>query len=215
MKVIHTLLPSALLAICLAACGPAELPALPTDSAVSNGTYINSYFGLSIPIPDGWFIASTDSEEFLREVGGDALVGDDAMLKAALEASKKTTFQLLTVSEYELGAPVTFNPNLMVLAERVSHTPGVKSGEDYLFHVAKLLLQAALPYEVVRDAHPVQLGIREWSRAQFRLNQPQNPIEQTYISVKKGEYALSMILSAATQEQMLALEQISETVILE
>ena len=207
-------LPAVVLAMCLCACGVAESPDQPDAAAVSEGAYSNEYFGLTVPIPDGWFVASKDTEEYIQELGK-GIAGDDASVRAAIEASKETTFQLLTLSEFEMGAPVEFNTNLIIMAERVSHLPGIKSGSDYLFHAGKLLLMTQLPYKRIRDAYPMKLGDREWDRADWLIDAPQMPIEQAYLAVKKDDYVLVVILSARSEEQMDALEQIAATIILE
>ena len=98
------------------------------------------------------------------------------------------------------------------MAERVSHLPGIKSGKDYLFHASKLLLMTQLPYEVVKEAYPAQLGDREWYREDFLINYPHMPIDQSHIAAKEDKYVLLLILSAATEQQMDALEQIAATV---
>lgn len=190
---------------------PNAKPEVQPDAArVTDGTYTNTYFGLTLPIPEGWFVASKDSEEFLREAGEEIAVGSDATLKAALAASKKNTFQLLTVSEFEFGAAVEFNPTLIVMAERVSHVPGIKTGNDYLFHTTKLLLRTQVPYELKQESHPTQLGGVEWHRADFVIKQ--NHVQQSYFALKRKDFVLMLILSAATADQMQELEQIAATV---
>ena len=202
---------AALLAIGMLACSERESP-VASGSSVVEGTYINEYFGLTLSIPDGWFVASEDTGQFMREVGEDVLAGDDAMLKAAVEASKKTTFQLLLLSEFEMGAAVQFNPSLILMAECLSHMPGIKSGGDYLFHVATMLVQTQLPYELTKDAYRVPLGDREWYRADFVINQPEMPIQQSYLATKHDKFVLGVILSAATSEQIAALERIANSI---
>lgn len=204
----------AFLAIGMFACRSKESPVAPGSSVVSEGTYTNEYFGLTLSIPDGWFVASKDSEQFIRDVGEDLATGDDTALKAAVESSKKTTFQLLTLSEFEMGATVEFNPSLILMAERVSHVPGIKSGKDYLFHSSKVLLRTQLPYELTKDAYPTRLGDREWYRADFVINQPQMPIDQSYFAAKQEDFVLVVILSAATKEQMVTLRRIADSIAL-
>jgi hypothetical protein len=211
MRDVPHILLAALLAIGTLACSEPESP-VASGSQVVAGSYTNEYFGLTLSIPDGWFVASEDTAQFMRETGEDVAIGDDATLKAAVEASKKTTFQLLTLSEFEMGAAVEFNPNLILMAERVSHVPGIKSGGDYLFHTSKMLLRTQLPYELTKESYPTQLGGREWYRADFIIAQPEMPIEQSYFAAKQEDWVLVIILSAATQEQMVALEGIADSI---
>ena len=187
----------------------------PDSGQVVDGVYVNEYFGLTLPIPDDWFVASKDSEEHVREVGERALVGDDAVLRAAVEASQQTTFQLLTLSESEIGAAVEFNPNLVLMAERVSHVPGIKSGADLLFHTTKVLLASQLDYEVTKSPYSTQLGDRKWDRADFIFSVAQMTIRQGFISTKHHDFVVTMILSATTSEQMAALERVASLIVLE
>lgn len=210
MRDAQSFLLAALLAIGILACSERESP-VASGSRVAAGLYTNEYFGLTLPIPDGWFVASEDTARFMMEIGEEVAVGDDATLKAAVEASKTTTFQLLTLSEFEMGAAVDFNPNLILMAERVSHVPGIKSGSDYLFHTSKMLLRTQLPYELTKETYSTQLGGREWYRADFIIAQPEMPIEQTYLATKLEDFVLVIILSAATRDQMAALERIADS----
>ena len=203
---------AAFLAIGVLACGDEEAPVATDSSVVSEGTYTNEYFGLTLSIPDGWFVASRDTQQSMSELGKKLVAGDDATLEAVVEQSQKNTFQLLTVSEFEVGAAVDFNPTLILVAERVSHMPGVKSGRDYLFHARKLLLRSQLPYELIKDTFPTQLGGREWYRADYIVNNPQMPVEQSYFATKHDDFVLVVILSASTKEQMVALERIADSI---
>jgi len=202
----------ALLAVAASACGETPGSADPQRSFVADGKYTNEFFGLTLEIPDGWAVASDDSQKHVREVGENVAVGDDPAMKAAVEAARKTTFQLLMVSEFPLGAAVEFNPSLILMAERVAHAPGVKSGKDYLYHTSNGLMRTALPYELVREAYPTTLGSEKWHRADFVIRNPHLPIEQSYFAIHRGEFVLSVILSAATDEQMAELERIAGSI---
>ena len=187
----------------------------PESGEVVDGVYVNEYLGLKLPIPDNFFVWSKDTQQHLMETGEGAVVGDDAVLKAAVEASKKTTFQLLTLSQFEMGAAVEFNPNLGLMAERVNHLPGIKSGADYLIHATTLLSRVQLPYELKNRPYSTQIGDRQWDRADFLINQPQMPFSQSYICTKNHDFVLLMVLTAATSEQMAALERVASSIVLE
>jgi len=211
MRTVMQRLLAVLLVIHTAACSAPDAPEA-SSPRVAARTWSNEDFGLTLSIPDGWFVASADTTRYLSEVGGDALVGDDAMLKAAVEVGKQTTVPLLTLTEFEVGAAVESNPCLVLMAERVSHLPGIKSGGDYLFHVNKLLLRAPVPYEPTKPAHPTQLGGREWYRADFTVTQNGKPIAQAYLATKKEDWMFVLVLSATNPTQMAALERIADTI---
>ena len=105
-----------------------------------------------------------------------------------------------------------FNPNLTLMAERVSHFPGVKSGSDYLFHISKLLLGSQVQYQRRTDTFLTKLGETEFFRADFSMTLPEMTIDQAFFATKRGDYALSIVLSAATEEQMARLEEIASSI---
>ena len=45
---------------------------------VVEGVYTNDYLGLTLPIPDGWFVASVETKQHLSDLGEAVAVGDDA-----------------------------------------------------------------------------------------------------------------------------------------
>src|ERR1041385_4509317 len=110
----------------------------PDDARIANNVYSNAFFGLTLPIPKDWSVANRETLDETQKIGRQMLAKDKGMEKALAVAEKKT-FQLLLISEKPVGAPVTSNPSLILAAERVAHMPGIKTGEDYLFHATKLL----------------------------------------------------------------------------
>lgn len=201
------------LALGITACSSDPLPGEPDapDSAavsgISDGRYTNEFFGLMLPIPEGWSVASDESEAYIMDAGSTVMEGD-AALEAAAEAARKTTFQLLTLSQFEMGAAVESNPMLLLMAERVSHVPGIKNGKDYLFHLTKVLTRTELPYEVIDEARSVTLGDREWYRIQFQVSAAGQDLQQDYYAMKQDDYVLSVLLTA-THDAMPVLEEIA------
>jgi hypothetical protein len=181
---------------------------------VVDGVYTNKDLGLKLPIPQGWFVADRETQQRMMQAGEAMVASDSPAAKSAVEASKATTFNLLSLSQFEVGSAVEFNPTLVRMAERVSHVPGIKSGADYLFHAAQLL-KSTLAGEVTKETHAVQLAGSEWHRIDYRLQVLGRSISQAYICIKRGDYVIAMVLSAGTPEQMTALEQAAASIRLE
>ncbi|MEL6136496.1 MAG: hypothetical protein AAFR42_03670 [Cyanobacteria bacterium J06628_6] len=183
----------------------------PNAGEVKAGTYSNEYFGFSMDFPTEWAVASDETAEELQDMGSDIVAGDDEALKASIEAAEQNTYQLLMVSEQPVGAPVaTFNPNIVVMAEKVSHLPGIASGAEYLANVSNLLTSTDLPYEAAGEPYEVEIGGRTFHRADFSLSAAGMEINQSYLALVDNGYALGFILSG-TDESMGQLEEITDS----
>jgi hypothetical protein len=112
----------------------------------------------------------------------------------------------------EVGAPAEFSPDLILMAERVSHAPGVKSGKDFLLHTTHMLEKSPLPYRMTRKTHSTQLDEREGYRVEYVIDQPRTKIKQSYLATRHGDYDLIAILSGGTEEQMQNLEDLALTI---
>jgi hypothetical protein len=192
---------------------PAETKAANPDVGKSEaGKYTNDYFGFSMTFPAQWAIAPKETAEELQSQGSDIVAGDDPTMQAAVEAAEKNSYQLLMISEKPVGAPVAeFNANLIVMAEKVSHLPGLTSGADYLASVSNLLQQTELPYQPVGEIQEVEIGGRKFHRADFSLATNGVEVKQSYFATIDKGYALGFILSG-TDGTMPSLEEITQSV---
>ncbi len=187
----------------------------PNQGEVTGGAYTNDFFGFTMTFPDAWAVASDETAEELQEVGSELVAGDDAALKASIEAAEQNTYQLLMISEQPIGAPSTsFNPNIVVMAEKVSHLPGIVSGEEYLINVGNLLTQTDLPYEANGAPYEVEIGGQTFHRADFDLTAGGMEIKQSYLAMIKDGYALGFILSG-TDASLGNLEEIANSLAFE
>src|ERR1044071_6105577 len=132
------LLISIILLLCFSA-GPQS----PLDpGVVKDGTYSNADLGFSFTYPKGWVVHGEATKERILEIGREKIAESGAAPKPAVEVALKNTYQLLTVFRHPLGTPgITFNPALMVMAEKVAHAPGITNGRDYLLNVRTVLLK--------------------------------------------------------------------------
>ena len=192
------------------ACGTEPPTIQPDDRVIRDGKYVNELFGLSLTIPDGWAVASKATEQHIQDIGKEILSGDDPVRRATFDASLKGTFQLITISAFEMGAAVQFNPTLVLIAERVSHLPGIKSGEDYLFHLTKTLLGGPIPFESTKEPYPIHLAGEEFYRADFAINTPSMTGTQAYIVTIRNGFALVFALTG-NDDSMAELEEIASS----
>jgi hypothetical protein len=188
------------IALITMACGSADQRS-PNDGTLTDAAYENTYFGFTLPLPTGWSVATPQTEAHLIEVGRRTLADADELLQAGIEAASAKSFQLLTVSEHPVGAPVPFNPMIIVAAESVAHAPGVKTGADYLFHLRGVLESSSVPYEPRGEIVAFDLGGRPFHRRDFEVSPPSG-ITQSYIFAREGDYALGFILTARDQSEL-------------
>jgi hypothetical protein len=101
---------------------------------------------------------------------------------------------------------------LMMMAERVDHMPGIRSGKDYLFHLTKAMLSSGLPFELIGESHPTDIGGGGFHRADFTADVDGATIRQTFLAAKRGEFVLGVVLVAGTKAQMARLEEMASSI---
>lgn len=111
-----------------------------------NGSYKNDYFDMKVLFNPNWIVQDKQEMNNLAKIGNDLVFGDDENLKSMVKASQVNTAYLLAVFKHEVGAAVEYNPSFMIVAENTKNFPGIKNGEDYLFHAKNLLKQTQIPY---------------------------------------------------------------------
>jgi len=173
--------------------------------------YRNSFFGLTLEIPEEWHVASDETKEALLDAGTAAISADDAVFRAQMEAAKAQTHQLVMISEHPVGAPVAFNPNLVLMAERIGHFPGIEDGADYLFQIEQTLAQSSLPYEKVGEGGTHTIAGDTWDAVNYRIAGPGGKLLQEYLALKRGEYVLVFVTTAIDADQQTSLRDIAST----
>jgi len=176
----------------------------------SGSVYRNDYFGMTITIPSDWSIQDSKSMQAVMDLGKKVIDKDDKNLKAVMEASKFQTVNLFAVFQHPLGSPVPFNPNLICMAERVRHMPGIKRGKDYHFHTRKLLgssLNVKFPKEIYTETFGgVEFDVL-YSETNFGTILAK---QKQYAAIIKG-YALIIVTTFADDDQDAALNKILKT----
>jgi hypothetical protein len=125
--------------------------------AFNNSIYTNSYFGLVITFPTDWSIQDQKAQQQVMNLGEKLIAGDDKAMKTVMKAAALQTVNLFAVYKYPLGSPVTNNPAVMAVAEKVSQLPGIKRGRDYLFQVRQTLESGQMQVSIPKDVYTQQL----------------------------------------------------------
>ncbi len=215
MNLKHKLTIFGILALCLNAC------TLPSNSknnsfdygTTENNTYSNSFFDFKLHIPEGWHVQSREQTEYLTEKGKDIVAGDDKSLKNILNAADINSAYLLTVFQHEVGAPVDFNPGFIVVAENMKNMPGIKTGEDYLFHTKNMLLQSQIEYSYMDSTFNKEvIGNQTFYTLNCTMNLMGKSIMQKYYSTMSNNFCLSVVTSFGTEEQKADLEKVMQSI---
>ena len=179
--------------------------------AFSGSVYRNNYFGMTITIPSDWSIQDSKSMQTLKDLGKKALDKDDKNLKAVMDASEFQTVNLFSVFQHPLGSPVPFNPNLICMAERVRHMPGIKRGKDYHFHTRKLLESSQMNVKFPEEIYTETFGDVEFDVLYSETSFGTMSVKQKqYGTIMKG-YVLLIVSTFANDDQETTLDEILKT----
>ncbi len=151
MKISSKIIGLLLLIIMTYGCGSNGKPDTFDYGSVENGVYQNEYFGFSMNLPADWVVQTQEQTENLANTGKDLVAGDDANMKAIIKASEINTANLISVFQYEVGSTVDYNPSIVIVAENIINSPGIKTGSDYLFHAKKVMEQGQFKYQYLSD----------------------------------------------------------------
>lgn len=175
---------------------------------IVNGTYTNAYFDMSIEVPANWTIQSQAAQAQLMDLGTNLISGDDDNLKNVLKEAQKQVVSLFTFFKYEPGTPVSFNPSIISVAERISHMPGIKRGSDYLFHIKKIFESGQLKYEFPGDIYTKDISGILFDVMPLEINVGNVTVRQEYYVAKINDYVLSFILSYSSDLEINELNEI-------
>lgn len=181
--------------------------------SVENSTYKNSYFNFEMNLPPTWVVQSKEQTEMIVETGKKIAAGDNENLKTMIKASEVNSAYLLTVFKHELGTAVPYNPNIMILAENLKMSPGVKKGNDYLYHASRILKQSQVNYNHIDSTFDkLNFDNKEFYIMNAILNHPNLELKQSYYTTIINGFALSFVISYASDEQKKELNSILESI---
>ena len=178
---------------------------------INNGTYSNSYFNMSIHLPDTWAIQSQAAQQAIMQTGVDLISGEDNNLKQALKASEKQSVNMFAAFKYEQGTPVAFNPSIMAVAENVAQVPGIKRGSDYNYHVKNILQSGQLEYNFPDETDSEQISGVSFDIMHANIGVADTLINQKYYTTRINDYVLGFILSYSSEAEEKDLDDIMAT----
>lgn len=139
------------------------------NAQTRGNVYSNKFVGLSVSVPDGWYI-TTDNEtkELIMRDGARVMGLDDPADKAVM--AQMPGMVLLMVSERPFSSEVqSANRNIIFTAINARNMKNeVRSGADYLGHVAQGMRESQ-PNATVSDIVTQSLGGEEFHRWNVKL----------------------------------------------
>lgn len=178
--------------------------------SVSNGVYKNDYFGVTVNLPQDWEVQDAEVMKEIMEVGKDVIADGDETKKKQLDVAELKTLNLLMVSQYPLGE-VEPNPNVIVLAEKVSKLQGIKTSKDYLLANKSMVENTGIPYEI-GEITSTKIGGKDFDVMVMTIEVDADlTMTQKYYSTILNGYAFSFITTAAGDETIAATDQIVQS----
>ena len=169
---------------------------------VKDNKYVNSFFNCELTIPTDWIVQSKEQIETISKKGKELITGDDTNMKAMMKASEVNSANLLSLFQYERGAPVDYNSNISIVAENVKSLPGIKSGSDYLFQVKKMLGLSKIKFDTIApDFKKEIINNTVFYKMDTGISIMGINIKQSYYSTIVNGFSFSIVMSYTDEEQ--------------
>jgi len=174
--------------------------------------FYNKKFELRVQKPDGWYAQSVKETMLMAATGRDALSGDDANLKAALDASLKKTLTLFSFFEFPPGTPGKANSNVASAAEYIGAYPGIKNGCDYLANMQQLVKQSQMEMSFNGSCQQQKISTSTFGYVDASIQVGKRAVKQRYWACKKGDHAITLVQTYLNPQQEAATTALINTV---
>ena len=170
---------------------PSPQPAVNVGT-ITDSAYVNEYFGLRLMIPEGWNVYDAQGRQMVLERGRKMVTSSDKSVQAGLDAAASRTVNLLTVTKLPQDQSGMMNAVFACGAEPLAGS-SVKTGEDYLAAMKKLLPYAQVAYQVEEDIGSENINGEDFGVMTLKVEGPGATVHQKYYAVAKRDYALFCI----------------------
>jgi hypothetical protein len=183
----------------------------PDRGSLDGNAYTNDFFGLTLTLPAGWKAQGEAVRERNREAGRKNFDTGDPAARARLEKSVGNTLNLLTAYQYPVGSAVHFNPAFLCAAERIPAAASGATDADYMAVLKQTFRYSRAPITVDRDVYTEQVGGETFAVVDITTRFPDAVGHQRYYAHIRRGYALSLVLTYLTDEQLRTLEGVVES----
>jgi hypothetical protein len=143
--------------------------ALPDSGSVNDGVYTNEYFGMELTVLEGWRAADEESRKQLNRRSAEVMAGDSEGMKRLLRQAEGQTINLFTLARILPPESEGRTVTVVAAAEPVPVWL-VKTGEEYLGQVKRLLERTAVKPEFEGPVTKENIGGVEFATMHLRMN---------------------------------------------
>lgn len=168
-----------------------KAPAVLNYGVQDGYTYSNDYFGLTVEVPEGWFVRNRQENAMMEQAGNAAPVPIEAL----------QVIYLVDAFVHEPGSIVEYNPGVNIVATNLTEDDGSATNEAYLLKLRENLgkfTNYSFPDETITTQ---KVGGVEMGKAFGQtLIEGINILQEYYVTMRKG-YVIQMTVSYADDAQ--------------
>ncbi|MGA7089454.1 MAG: TonB family protein [Candidatus Acidiferrales bacterium] len=168
----------------------------PDDCFYSGNVYTNTYFGFSYEYPKGWNVLSADASKALVRFGSSMLANGDPAAPDYIEVGSENSYALLGVTQSAVKGLATRVNVIQIQALDLRVAPDLKSGEDMLKSITKLLQQRGLPISIVKPPESFEIGGRTFWSTKLNIKANNDIVHETDAATIEKNYLLLFVFAA-------------------
>jgi len=186
--------------------GPADEPLATFDRGrLEADVYSNDFFDLSLELPKGWVVLSRDEIDAIMNLGKEVLESEDSTLVESLESSEVVS--LMGIFKYPRDSKVTVNPSMLISAESIHPSSGIRDGQDYLEKSKAVLLETGLAYDF-EDVTTLKYDGQTYGFLKANIDMGEVVIRQSFYALFREGYVVNIIMTYTTEDGMVELRSV-------
>lgn len=187
-------------------------PARSVDvGTIKDSSYVNDYFGMRLTIPESWNVYDSQGRRILLERGRQEITGNDKSIQSGVDASVARTVNLLTVSKLPQNKTGVDNAIFACGAELVTGT-AVKTGEDYLTEMKKILPYWKITYEIEKDVGSENINEADFGSMLLKIEKPGGTVRQKYYAITKRDYTVFCISTYMNEDDRQVMDKVIKSI---
>jgi hypothetical protein len=182
---------------------------------VDGNTYSNDYFGLKISVPESWTIQSREESALLENLGRQNSSQTGESQPASTPIEELQVIYLLVALQFEAGTAVDYNPGVQIIANNLSESDTVVTGELYLQKLADQL--SRFPNFTLAEGgiSTATIGGKELATVEAETKVGEVSVKQSYFATVIKEYAIQFTISYTNDAEKEALMNVLNTTVFE
>jgi hypothetical protein len=178
--------------------------------SIQNSVYKNNYLGLTIPVPNDWYVLDNEMKKLLLELGKETL-SEASDSKITFDSSELASLNLLTMFQYPLETPVESNPSFVCVAEKISQYPNLQTN-NYLLLTKDLLQSTQMELIFEKDIYSETIDTTSFDVMELKIPADSMTLTQKYYCVFIKDYALTFIITYESEEESKILDNILDDI---